>query len=257
MRGRVRFRLFGGFSAMLDDPEPRPIRVASRHYRALLACWIRQPDHTETRERLATLLWGESTDQQARHNLRQSLSTLRKDLAEAGCDLLKGDRDTVTLDGALVAADALEFRSLVKAGGTHDLETACALYTGEFLDGLNIDAATFETWQQRVRSEFRGELALALEPCIRRHDESGKGEAAIGYATRLANLSPENETAQVDRFDRPSSRTDRRTGSCKHPREVHSTRVWLRAGAGDTGPRRSYRGALEHAATDFELSAVH
>ena len=210
MPGRVRFRLFGGFSATSELPGAKPIRIASKHHRALLAYLIFRPDHAETRERLASLLWGDSTDQQARHNLRQRISTLRKELAEADADLIKGDRDTVALDGKLVTADALEFHSLIQSGSDQDLEQACALYAGEFLDGLNIAAPSFDTWQQNLRSRFRDDLAMALDHCIRRRDEAGDGEAAIGYATRLVALCPENEIAQrwlIDLLARNRGRT--------------------------------------------------
>ncbi len=79
----VRLRLFGRFSAAGDGSPPLPLRIASKKGIALLAYLALHPEHTVGREKLATLLWGDRPDQQARLNLRQCILSLRNALAPA------------------------------------------------------------------------------------------------------------------------------------------------------------------------------
>ena len=74
----IRLTILGSFS--LRDAADREIAVRSRKNRALLAILALSTNRTTTRERIATLLWGDHGDEQARASLRQSLAVLRKEL---------------------------------------------------------------------------------------------------------------------------------------------------------------------------------
>ena len=63
---------------------------------AYLACTAPQP---QPREKLSALLWGSHFDAQAKQNLRQALSRLRKVL---GQDALESDGEVVSLNAAAV-----------------------------------------------------------------------------------------------------------------------------------------------------------
>src|SRR5262245_5520204 len=76
---RITFRLLGRFAATVDDGAAGIVQISAPMRRGLIAYLATQPGMTETRERLATLLWGERSDKQARQNLRQSLMQLRKE----------------------------------------------------------------------------------------------------------------------------------------------------------------------------------
>src|SRR5262245_53885458 len=66
---------------------------------AYLACTAPLP---QTRQKLATLLWGSHFETQAQQNLRQALSRLRRML---GRDALMSDADTVWLAPGIVDCD--------------------------------------------------------------------------------------------------------------------------------------------------------
>src|ERR1700688_1469097 len=66
---------------------------------AYLACTAPRP---QSRERLSALLWGSHFDVQAKQNLRQALSRLRKVLGE---DALESDGEVVSLNAAAVLCD--------------------------------------------------------------------------------------------------------------------------------------------------------
>ena len=85
----MRIQLLGRFLIRLADADERLIPVPSRRRRALLAYLAMQPGYSETRERLATLLWGEVPDRQARQSLRQALVAMRADFAPFGVEPLR------------------------------------------------------------------------------------------------------------------------------------------------------------------------
>src|ERR1700689_2961718 len=84
---QVTLQLLGPFAIEANVGRPIPIAVRSRKARGLLAYLAR-------REELATLLWGDGPDQQARHSLRQCLIALRQDLSVAA-DVLLLDREAI------------------------------------------------------------------------------------------------------------------------------------------------------------------
>jgi DNA-binding SARP family transcriptional activator len=133
---RIRLGLLGRFAARTDDEVSRLVSISPPRHRGLLAYLAMRPDHTETRERLAALLWGDRPDRQARQSLRQCLLDLRKELEPVGIDVLKVDRETVALDGERIVVDAREFLALANSNDPALLGGAVALYGGEFLDSL-------------------------------------------------------------------------------------------------------------------------
>ena len=74
----LQFELFGGFELCLAAGDV--VRLPTRKSRALLAYLAIPPGQLHSREELATLLWGERAEKQARHSLSQELSSIRKAL---------------------------------------------------------------------------------------------------------------------------------------------------------------------------------
>ncbi len=99
------FRLFLLASFHLEK-DSKTIRLPTRKVESLLAYLTLFPEQ-HPREKLAALLWGDSTDEQARHSLRTALAAMRKELGE---DVLIADRETVQLNpDHPLWVDALEF----------------------------------------------------------------------------------------------------------------------------------------------------
>src|SRR2546428_13490706 len=80
-RGQVTIRLvlLGGFHAR--QPSGDTLSLPTKKARALLAYLALRPGQSHPRDKLATLLWGDSADPQARTSLRQALAALRRALA--------------------------------------------------------------------------------------------------------------------------------------------------------------------------------
>jgi adenylate cyclase len=193
---RIDLRLLGRFGATVDTRPPRIVQMSAPRRRAVLAYLALQPTHTETRERLAALIWGDATDHQARQSLRQCLVALRKEFQAAGPDPLVIERDVVGLDPSRVNVDAREFMSLAASDAADDLDRAVDLYKGEFLDGLELDIEPFNDWLRGERSRISTAAAVAFERAATRNDSAGDGPRALRAAERLVALDPLQESAQ-------------------------------------------------------------
>ena len=68
-----------------------------------------------------TLLWGSHFDAQARQNLRQALTRLRRVLGE---DALISDGETVSLQPGVIVCDVARFEALL-SDGSRDALNAC------------------------------------------------------------------------------------------------------------------------------------
>ena len=193
---RLTLRLRGRFAAEADGEPTRSVEISGRLRRALLAYLAMQPSLAETRERLASLLWGESSDRQARQNLRQCLLELRREFEPVGFDPLRIDRTTIALAPDLIAVDAREFLALCDSDDLTDLEKAMGLYDGPLLDGLDLDIDAFRDWLGKERMRFESAAALVFERYALRQDEARNGAQAIRAAERLVALDPVRESGQ-------------------------------------------------------------
>ncbi len=186
---RLDLTLFGGFRARLDAGPP--LVLPTRKAQALLAYLALPLGQAHPRDKIAALLWGDMRQPQARASLRQVLTAIRR--AIAGVDALRVDAETVALDPAAVAVDALIFQQSVKVGTREALERAVALYQGDLLAGLALNEAPFEEWLLGERERLH-ELALgAFARLLAQQRSAGATEAAVQSALRLLALDPLQE----------------------------------------------------------------
>src|SRR5437764_15155483 len=87
------------------------VTVSAKKSQALLAYLGIKPSQRISREKIATLLWSSTGPDQARQSLRQTLSTLRKELAQLSPKekILVEEGDLLGLDESLVECDAAKF----------------------------------------------------------------------------------------------------------------------------------------------------
>ena len=183
--------LLGGFEARAGDASP--VVFARRKAQALLAYLAVDPGEAHLRDKLAALLWGESSDQRARHSLRQTLSALKQTLGRNGGDVLRVDADTVAINRAAIRVDVDVLKQLVTEATPEALAQATALYRGDFLEGLSVREPRFEEWLITQRELLR-ELALeALAKLLAHQTKTGATQQAIQTAVRLLGLDPLQE----------------------------------------------------------------
>jgi DNA-binding SARP family transcriptional activator len=70
MSGRLRLELLGGFTASWENGQP--FRLPTRKTEGLLAYLALPAGRAHSRDTLATLLWGNTGEGQARQSLRQA-----------------------------------------------------------------------------------------------------------------------------------------------------------------------------------------
>ncbi len=166
---------------------------------ALLA-YLAVTGRPHSRDTLAALLWGEMADADAKNNLRQTLSNLRKSLES----YLSITRDTVQFNAAMPhTLDVAQFENQLRRARDAApptriaaLQQAAALYQGDFLAGFYVrDAPEFEEWMLAQRTRYRELVLHALHVVTGHHLERGEYGRAIDSGTRLLSLDPWRETA--------------------------------------------------------------
>ncbi len=174
--------------------------VNTNRLQSLLAYLVLHSGVPQSREHLASLLWPESSESQARTNLRQLLHHLRRALP-VECSLLVTDNHTAEwLSGPGCSIDVFEFEAAAVraveaekngelAAAREALERGARLYQDDLLPDL------FDEWLHERREQLRqrytemlGRLAAILET-------AGEYPAAIRHATRLIAMDPLRETS--------------------------------------------------------------
>jgi TolB-like protein len=192
----ARLFLLGRFAAEFDCDPPKSIRIAGKKGRALLAYLAMHPEHSASREHLATLLWCDQSDEFARHSLRQCLARLRSELQASTAEWLILDRDSVRLRTQGLGVDALEFAALADAARADALERAAGLYRGPFLAEFSVEAEPFNDWARAERSRLETLAADLFTSCAERSDTLRDGVGAIKAVERLVAIDPLREDWQ-------------------------------------------------------------
>src|SRR5262245_4759875 len=186
----LKLTLLGGFEAASSSGA---ISLPTKKTRALLAYCALRPGEVHQREKLATLLWGDTVEANARNSLRQALFLLRAALKQVRSAAFRIDGDTVTADPQAIDVDVFRFEQLVAKRTPAALEQAATLYRGDLLDGFVIDEEPFEQWLVHERERLR-ELALdALARLLRHQNSLEATDAATKTARRLLTLDPLQE----------------------------------------------------------------
>src|SRR5207247_735849 len=122
-----------------------PLTLHHQKARALFY-YLAASGRSHTRDHLATLLWSESAESNARHSLRSSLYHIRQVLPVKGAgEMLIGDGDLVYLRLDQDACDVTHFRRLLAEGSEHAVAEAASLYRGPLLQYFTlIDAPLFQ-----------------------------------------------------------------------------------------------------------------
>ncbi|PYQ27261.1 MAG: hypothetical protein DMF56_21035 [Acidobacteria bacterium] len=168
--------------------------ISAKKSQAMLAYLGVKPSQLVSRDKMASLLWSSTAPEQARQSLRQTLSTLRKELANISPKkVLIEEGDFLSLDPSLIRVDVVDFESLVAAGTPEALDPATRLYGGDFLDGFQLDEEKFDQWVIAERDRLH---RLALRAHAQLADIFGRNDSideAIAVAQRSLRIDPLQE----------------------------------------------------------------
>jgi DNA-binding SARP family transcriptional activator len=169
--------------------------ISARKSQAMLAYLGVKPGQLVSRDKIAGLLWSSTAPEQARQSLRQTLSTLRKELAAVSSQkVLVEEGDFLTLDTNLVSCDVVEFEALVATGTPEALDPATRLYGGDFLDGFHIDEEKFDQWVLGERDRLHRMALRAHSQLVDQLASHGALDEAIGFAHQSLRIDPLQES---------------------------------------------------------------
>jgi predicted ATPase/DNA-binding SARP family transcriptional activator len=185
-RAHLELKLLGGFEAHLQGGAA--LVLPTKKTQAILAYLALPLGQSHSREKLATLLWGDMQDAQARSNLRNALSRIKKTLPKAAGASLRFDGASVSLDPSAVDVDVARFERLLADGSTDALGQIAALYRGDLLAGLVLAERPFEEWLTAERVRLH-ELAIqGLGRLFANQQQAGDHEGAVQTGLRLLAL---------------------------------------------------------------------
>ena len=203
---------------LLGPPEVRvgskPLTFPTRKSLALLI-YLALEGGPQPRERLATLLWPESSPDRSRASLRSTLNRLQSSLGQAGgqalASLVSIDNNALTLrpnpsldldlrsvESAYTQARAERSRRASPKEPTTlpMLQRAVAAYRGDFLAGFSLgDAPGFDDWADLQREIWRRRLGLILDRLSEIQFGMGEFAGVAETAARWIALDPLNEVA--------------------------------------------------------------
>ncbi|MDX1414998.1 MAG: BTAD domain-containing putative transcriptional regulator [Candidatus Promineifilaceae bacterium] len=194
---QLKVSLLGGFSLVYQG-QPIPGLHGDRPI-SLLAYLLLHRQTAVSRQQLAFTLWPDSSDSQARTNLRNLFYTLRHTLPDADSFLAA---DTMTLqwrEDADVELDVAQFEVALAAAKTAvsaqeqalHLETALSLYKGDLLPG------NYDDWIIPIREDLRQAFQDALHQLLHLLQQIGDYRAAARAGQRLIQHDPLDEPAYV------------------------------------------------------------
>jgi DNA-binding SARP family transcriptional activator/TolB-like protein len=185
-RGSLRLQLLGPLAIWRDG-----VAVglpASRKVRGLIG-YLSLAPRAVLRSQLCELLWDVADD--PRGELRWCLSKLRHVIDAPDRRRVDTAGEAVVLDLADCFVDAVEIAAATQEGietlSPERLRALCALFKGEFLDGLEIDRNPgFNSWLTMQRRRFRA-CQVAFLDHLTRH---ATGDEVFGYLEAWLALAP-------------------------------------------------------------------
>ena len=188
MSESIRLSLLGPFQAHWKNGAP--LQLTGKKIQGLIAYLGVEHDRPHSRSELATLLWSESGQERARHNLRQAVSKIRglcPDLLEVHDDLLSLAQSC--------EVDVQEFQHLVDSEDLGEVERAIVLYRHDLLTGLSLQEEAFGDWLWDARARLRDRASGAFERLAEGLSAEGREEDAIEMWRRRLDFDPACEPA--------------------------------------------------------------
>ena len=179
----LHIRLLGNVDLRLGGS---PVSLESGRAESLLGYLLVHRGVAQPRQRLAFMLWPDSTEAQARTNLRKVLHTLRRELPDAERFLEVTAR---TLRWRTDAPFRLDLADFEQAIADARLEAAVEAYTGDLIEG------SYDEWVLEERERVRSLYLDALERLRHELEEREDWAAALRCAERLVRADPLREDA--------------------------------------------------------------
>lgn len=182
----LHIQLLGQFRLVYGD---QPVTsIEAPRLQALLAYLLLHRIAPQSRQQLAFLLYPDSSEAQARTNLRNQIHYLRKALPDADRFLISDAQTLQWNSNSAFRLDVVEFEhALAHASSSAALREAVNLYGGELLPGC------YDDWILPEREHLRQRFVETLERLILLLENQRDYRAALSYAERLLHQDPLRE----------------------------------------------------------------
>jgi DNA-binding SARP family transcriptional activator len=184
----LRVKLLGTFELHIGPVSLPPLESARAE--SLLAYLLLRRGTPQPRQKIAFLFWPESSEAQARTNLRHVLHHVKRHLPNAERFLEVTHRTIAWRADAPFRLDVADFEQTLAAarsGGFDHLRSAIELYTGDLMEG------SYSEWLTEPRERLRTLYREALEALVGALDKRGEHVRALPYAERLLRHDPLRE----------------------------------------------------------------
>jgi TolB-like protein len=265
MSRTLRLNVLGPFDAQWSDGTA--LEVTGKKIRGLLGYLAVESARPHSREQVAALLWSETGDERARHNLRQALSKIRRSCGP----LIASTGDALALDLDLCSVDARDFDGLARSKDVADLERCMALYRDDLLDGLVLREELYDEWLLGAQHQFRRTACDVIERLAVTLADLNRGEEAVDVFNRRIAMDPACEPAHrhlmelLERIGRRSDAlrqyeflTDALSRELGTKPSSETTEVYerIRSGGGRGAPREPIAQASPPVRSEHELPTV-
>lgn len=211
MGPKLVIKCFGNFRVELNGKVVSTFETDKT--RALLVYLALEFARPLRRSHIAGILWSDETEERALHNLRQTLSYLRKTLGERieSPHFIIADRETIYINSrADVWVDCVAFNHTLADAYRHYqsqigvgfinprlLKKALTYFNGEFLSQFtNIKSVLYEEWIMLLREEFNLQAIKALSMLVEYHERRSEYHLAIEMASKIVELCPWDESVR-------------------------------------------------------------
>jgi DNA-binding SARP family transcriptional activator/TolB-like protein len=183
--------LLGRFG--LSDSKGRDVSPRSRKACGLLGYLLLSELGSERREKLAGLLWSESSIDQAYDSLRHCLAELRRLEQATGVGFLQADRQSVRIDRARMQCDLIDLRKQLVAGRIEPCRHLLTLPDLTLMPGGEADDPVFDNWLLVERERSAEILVREMLTLLQRNGVSVRDRVDLARAIQL--LDPYQEDA--------------------------------------------------------------
>ena len=211
MTVKLHAQLLGGFHLIVNGAPLTAFKTP--RLQALLAFLILNPGKLRFRYQIAYTFWPESSEAQARTNLRNLFHLLRQALPGYDQFISFGTQTVQWREDASYILDVNEFERLIAPtsgliANRETLDQAVSLYQGDLLPGCYVD------WIIPERERLRQTYLAALEGLAEMAESSRDYRAALDYTRRFLRSEPLHE-ASNRRLIRLCSLMDDRSAALK------------------------------------------
>ncbi len=186
--------LIGGFA--VEASGDATLKISLTKAKAIVSFLALAPGGASSRDELISVWWSDRQRVQANQSLRQTMLSLKHDLARAGASqLVCVKRNEIRLDLTWIKVDALVLSGLARSESTLSTDNALSLPVGGFLQGLVTRDPVGDAWIEDRSVEFSRLRLGLLKRTLATALSADDFDAVEMLARRILAIDPVAEVA--------------------------------------------------------------